>query len=245
MKIIASSISKKGSRAINQDACDIVLHPHGGCMAVCDGLGKYDDSGQVANICVKSFTATFAKLAEDCSCDLISNATALKCLGNARNNVLYRLAGRADSRTTLAGVLLSGDKAIIVNIGDTRVYRITDGIITYVTEDHSLAQKDVKSEKISRYEIASHKRQNVLTKSIGLNTTADADIKVFNNVTSADKFLICSDGLWTAISEREMEEIAASAHAPSFALKQFDRYITGSKNPSQDNYTAVLCSFID
>lgn len=246
MKIIASSITGLGSRKINQDACDIALCPKGGCMAVCDGLGSYDDSGKIANVCVMSFTNAFLSLVSRQTSDLISADSARHCVSVAKNNVYFKriAVSSAGSSTTLGGLLLNGNKAVIVNVGDTRIYRITDGKITYVTQDHSLAGNEVLKDKISRYEIASHPKQNVLTKTIGTNFGAEADITVFTDVTERDKFLICTDGFWTAISEPEMEEIAKRDQAPSFALSQFEKFILGQKTTSQDNYSAILCGFI-
>lgn len=247
MKIIVSEICRQGLREENQDTALKFLGSHGACLVVCDGLGSYDGSGKISRICAEKFIEAYKELAQNKTIKLFTASAARHCTQAAVRGVLYekRKDGGLSGSTTLAAIITDGRSAVFCHAGDTRIYRITHGRITYVTKDHSLAQQAVDELKISRYGIADHPDQNKLTKTVGGEREVEPDITVFTDISKADRFFICTDGLWTSISEREMEDIISTYDSPAAALKRFEKYILKQMTPDHDNFTAILCGFIE
>lgn len=212
---------------------------------VCDGLGSYSDSGIASKICADRFIARYKELGEE-GANSVSGSGARQCFSSAERSLLHykrHHSEHAQIGTTLAGILTNGRTAVLCHIGDTRIYRFTDGHISYVTKDHSVAQQMIDAAKLSREEIAAHPDQNKLLRSLGGESGGDPDITVFTDITPRDKFLICSDGFWTTVTEREMESVLSYYDAPSAALKCFEKCILGRLMPDHDNFSAILCSF--
>ena len=106
--------------------------------------------------------------------------------------------------TTLVSLLTYENRIYLVNAGDSRAYRMRNGILYQLTTDHSVQNKN------NDYTLPSNMIYNCLG---GGGDSAFADVteltgKVFEN----DMFLLCSDGLYDELSEEEIE-----AHLRNFS----------------------------
>lgn len=106
--------------------------------------------------------------------------------------------------TALAGVYISESKVLIFNVGDCRVYRFREGTLELLTEDHTILFQYYKEGRISYEELRTHPERHMLESAI-LGGYPDLP-EVFvteKEVRKGDNFLICSDGLWEALSFKE------------------------------------------
>lgn len=123
------------------------------------------------------------------------------------NQVILKLS---DSKPTYAGMATTlvfayiKDRIMyIANVGDSRVYLLHNNEIHQITEDHTYVNDLVKMGAISKEEAETHSKKNVITRAIGANACNTPDC--FNSyVEPGDKILICSDGLYDELSEREI-----------------------------------------
>lgn len=104
--------------------------------------------------------------------------------------------------TTITVALVEGG-VTIGHVGDSRAYLVRDGILTQLTEDHSLVNELVKSGKLSREEAEQHPQRSVITRALG--TDPDVDVDAFTvDAQPGDLFLLCSDGLTSMVDNEEI-----------------------------------------
>lgn len=109
----------------------------------------------------------------------------------------------AGMATTLVFAYISDKILYIANVGDSRVYFMHGDEIHQITEDHTYVNDLVKMGAITRDEAEHHYKKNVITRAIGANAYNAPDC--FNIFVEADdRILICSDGLYDELSEREI-----------------------------------------
>lgn len=111
--------------------------------------------------------------------------------------------------TTLEICLIYKDKMFIGHVGDSRVYRLRQGIIRKLTKDDSYVQKLVEDGTITKEEAQNHPKKNMLVKALGCET--DLEVKVFyKKFLPEDVVLICSDGLTNMVSEEKIHNIISN-----------------------------------
>ncbi len=136
--------------------------------------------------------------------------------------------------------ILYGDEHTVAwaHVGDSRIYHFRNGVMVGRSHDHSMVQLLVDQGKISEAEMATHPDQNLILQSIG----GERDPKPeFGKATpaSGDAFLLCSDGLWEAVTPGEMGKAllgkSLSAMATSLVTTAARR-----RGARSDNVTAAL-----
>lgn len=102
--------------------------------------------------------------------------------------------------------------------GDSRIYRLRDGALEQLTEDHSLVHDMVKMGHLSAAEAQQHPSSNIITRAVGVAEELFVDAEYFS-VQHGDRFLLCTDGLNRDSSDAEIMEILVGTEA-SEACKQ-------------------------
>ena len=144
--------------------------------------------------------------------------------------------------TTLVGALIEGEHLAIVNVGDSRVYRIRAGQIAQITADHSFVGEQQKSGLISREEARAHPQRNILTSALGLGENPQVDLYL-SDVAPGDLYLLCSDGLHAALSDEEI--LAITLSIPDRALYKIGLSLILKANLAggRDDITVILIAF--
>lgn len=231
-----SYVCKTGGRAHNQDSIAAFERDGSYCFAVCDGLGAYSGSGTASRICADTLRQEFGK-------EPLSPDGVVRLLQNAHNaiNEVKRVTPEMESAcTTFAGVFADGEKTVVAHIGDSRVYRFSQGKLASCTSDHSLAQRDVERGKIERKDLGRHKDQNKLTRVLGGKYFIRPDLDVLPAPRKGDVYIICSDGFWEYVSEEFMTEVVNSAQDADGMLRMLEDRLLEEAVPGHDNYSAVI-----
>lgn len=137
--------------------------------------------------------------------------------------------------TTLEICLIYKDKMFIGHVGDSRVYRLRQGIIRKLTKDDSYVQKLVEDGTITKEEAKNHPKKNMLVKALGCET--DLEVNVFyKKFLEDDIVLICSDGLTNMVSEEQIYNIISND------INQAAKYLVdeANKNGGLDNITLII-----
>jgi serine/threonine protein phosphatase PrpC len=144
--------------------------------------------------------------------------------------------------TTLVGALIEGEHLAIVNVGDSRLYRIRAGQIVPITADHSFVGEQQKSGLISREQARAHPQRNILTSALGLGENLQMDA-YRSDLSPGDLVLLCSDGLHTALSDEQILAIILSI--PDRALFKIGLSLVLKANLAggRDDTTVVLIAF--
>lgn len=139
--------------------------------------------------------------------------------------------------TTLTCALVLGSNAFLAHVGDSRAYLISRNTIRQITTDHSLVSRLIGLGQITVQEALQHPQRNVLYRALGRPGNLEVDTHL-QSLAAQSALLLCTDGLWSAITEDEMRSIVCAAPSPQLACDQLvDRAI---EQGSDDNVTALL-----
>ena len=216
-------------RRHNEDA--YVIEPP--LFAVADGMGGAK-AGEVA-----SGLAAAALKENDGGSGGEERVTAL--IQEANRRVFTRAnedREAAGMGTTMTVALVEGDRVAFGHVGDSRAYRIRDGEIEQLTDDHSLVAELVRGGKLTPEEAESHPQRSVITRAVG--TEPDVDVDTFTiEPQPGDLFLICSDGLTDMVDDvtiiRSIENHRGDLDAAAKALVG-----AANRGGGEDNITVVF-----
>ena len=105
--------------------------------------------------------------------------------------------------TTLVALCVCGYEALAVNIGDSRLYEVTQEGIRQISEDHSLVAELVRKGELSPQEARNHPDKNIITRALGIQEEAEIDLFPFH-VDPGNRYLLCSDGLSNMVEDTEL-----------------------------------------
>ena len=138
--------------------------------------------------------------------------------------------------TTLTLLWPSESEMLVAQVGDSRAYLIRDGQVRQVTKDHSLVGDMVRRGVLTEEQAACHPMRNYITRAVGTEDTIEADL--FTEERKAgDRWLVCSDGLYSMISRGALEELVRKENAEEAADALLQAALEGG---GRDNITLVL-----
>ena len=145
--------------------------------------------------------------------------------------------------TTLTAALLMGDRMTIAHVGDSRAYILhNDGVQETLTHDHSLVKRLEELGQITADEAAVHPQRNVLYRALGQGEPFQPDIATFP-MPHGCHLLICSDGLWGLVPEKELLRLVNTANNPHQACQALTDAANSAGGP--DNITVILVRLPD
>jgi serine/threonine protein phosphatase PrpC/CRP-like cAMP-binding protein len=227
-------------------------------FVVCDGMGGHA-AGEIASaIAVRTLHDEVKR-----EWDMVQDYLAGKSGGakvNQRDilNMLEFAVNRASSKihaealkdtskrgmgTTLVAVLVIGNQAFIVYVGDSRVYLLRDGVLEQVTEDHTVYNELIKRKKLSKEQIEKLAPKNAITRAVGVYESAEPDTLVIDLV-AGDRFLLCSDGL-SGYFEEDLDGLSRLLSNPDQEAAVRDLVDAANARGGKDNITAVVVTVGD
>ena len=233
-----TDIGKK--RETNQDAFDTGYFDDGTVWAVvCDGMGGVSGGQVASSLCIdKTVNALKRSYRENMTANNVKNM--LVSAINAANSYVFdeslkdrELKGMG---TTIVAVVIVNNIAVIAHVGDSRAYIIND-TIKQVTKDHSYVQLLVDNGKITPEEAENHPDKNIITRAIGIEGFVDVEVDMVD-ITSADKLLLCTDGLNGYVKDEDILKLIKE-YGDSSTEKLVGK---ANLNGGYDNITVVLIS---
>jgi len=232
IQLTTSATSQTGARSHNEDA--FVVSPK--LLAVADGMGGHR-AGEVASGVVATALLRLGQL------PILDRDDVLVALRRCNDELLVRSRDREGTGrmgTTITGVALIGSdddtRLLVFNAGDSRTYLMRDGVLRQITTDHSIVQELITSGELQTDDARSHPQRNVITRSIGADFAVDIDTFELD-ARDADRLLLCSDGVTSALREHELSALLA---IPDRDIAT-ERIVEAALNAgSRDNVTAVL-----
>lgn len=221
-------------RQENQDAFGECALKGGARLAVvCDGMGGEAGGKEAAEICVSTFLSAYAG-------EKVPTKGALeKTLARANEKILARAkaAGYTRMGTTVALALALPDTITLLWVGDSRAYLYRDGTLTRLTRDHSYVQELVDRGTLTEREARTHYHRNLITRAVGTAAKAEPDLKTLP-WSEGDILLLCSDGLFGMLEDKEIAEILAEND--SAALSVHELICAANSHGGEDNITVLL-----
>lgn len=237
-------------RTHNEDA--FLLLPEEQLYCVADGMGGHASGEVAARIAVEEMAEFFRltgrdeeatwpyKLDPERGYDDNRLLTGVKLANlriHERAQTDQRLHGMG---TTLVAVSFAKDARtmLVANVGDSRAYRLRQGALRQLTEDHSLLNDYRKSRPLTPEEIAAFPHKNVIVRALGMRSTVDVDL-LREEVREGDLLLLCSDGLSGMVPDARLAEILRGSHGD---LRRAAEALVDAANEGGgvDNVTCVL-----
>ena len=148
------------------------------------------------------------------------------------------LAQTGGGGTTITAVLIVGEQMTIAHVGDSRVYAISpEGQLEALTRDHSLVQRLQELGQISPEEAAVHPQRNVLYRALGQGEAFEPEL-ISTTLPPRGSLLVCSDGLWNVVNERQIGSIVVSSPTPQQACQELVDAANAAGGP--DNISVIL-----
>ena len=219
-------------RELNEDSF-IASDP---VFAVADGMGGHEAGEVASGMCVRALAA-MPQLATGKRS--ITAAVLQQYLVRADSAIRQATGARAG--TTLAGAVVVEQMGmpywLVMNIGDSRTYRLSQGEFAQVSVDHSEVQELVDAGEITPEEAAVHPRRHVVTRALGTGDETEADYWLLP-VEEGDRILVCSDGLNSELTDEHMFRILSTVGDPQDAV---DALIQAAlRNGGRDNVTVIV-----
>ena len=228
-------------RAQNQDAYLVEkLDKHTLLCVVCDGMGGAKSGNIASNLAADVFVQEIKQTWKgDSNQEYVDQI--LKNAVKLANFTVFDQAQQFEEftgmGTTLVAVLLSGKRATVVNVGDSRLYHVDRVGIHQVTVDHSVVQLMVSRGELTPEQAKTYPGKSLITRAIGTESMVACDI-FHKKVSPGDFFLLCSDGLSNLMDDQEI--LFEVAHGQDKS-KCCQRLLDIAKNRgAPDNVTSVL-----
>lgn len=206
---------------------------------VCDGMGGHEHGEVASNTIANALSEEILKrYSED---EVFEDHLFYEALNEAYLKLDEQDKGRRSNMgTTMVMVLFHRGGAFVANIGDSRIYHIrpSENKILYKSRDHSLVFELFQAGEITKEEMATHPRRNVITRAMkpGEDSRSEADITHITDVCPGDFFYLCSDGMIESMTDEEILSLLTSD------MSNEDRIImlTQATVDNSDNHTAYL-----
>ncbi|WP_207461601.1 bifunctional protein-serine/threonine kinase/phosphatase [Azospirillum sp. SYSU D00513] len=224
-------LSETGKRPRNEDYLGVCLGTPGQrarqgiVAALADGVAGAKGGRVAAELTIRSFIEGYYAQPETLGVQRAA-AAAIEAV-----NRWIVAQGRSDpemenASCTFAALVLAGRKAHVLHVGDSRVYRLSEGRLTRLTEDHTLRNPNLS---------------HVLYRAIGIEEAVRLDHLALT-LRPHDRFLICSDGVHGALDDGAIRDLLLRRSAPEEAARELVEAALGAG--SADNSSAIVLDVV-
>ena len=245
--IKVGSLSHVGMRRdSNQDAYCTILAPDAPCradalLAVADGMGGHLAGDVASTMAIEGVLQRLhQKEAAESTHGLDRPWTSvLNEVVQEVNAEVFQAAQQPETAgmgTTLTVALLAGPTLFLAHVGDSRLYLLRNGEFQQLSQDHSWVAEEVARGALTPEEAQSHRRRNLLTRSLGTEPEVQVDTMEVN-LQEGDTLLLCSDGLHSLVSDEEIAQMLAREPAQAAAQALVNR---ANDFGSKDNITVIV-----
>ncbi|MEK1842672.1 MAG: protein phosphatase 2C domain-containing protein [Pseudomonas sp.] len=218
-------------RQVNEDAC--LDRPENGLWVVADGMGGHAAGDYVSSLIVDSLRNVAVGRSLD------EYVAALK-------TDLLRVNAAVREETANRGVTMMGStvvalvardlRGVCLWAGDSRLYRLRDGLLEGISRDHSYVQDLQDSGLLSEAEARVHPRANIVTRAIGVGAQLElAMVELL--LMPGDSYLLCSDGLTKTVEDHEISEVLSHDEPGEIASSLVS---LGLMRGAPDNITVIV-----
>ncbi|MFH0957349.1 MAG: protein phosphatase 2C domain-containing protein [Pseudomonadota bacterium] len=225
-----------GSKKENEDS--FLVDTNLGLFMVADGLGAHQSGKCASTIATEEISLYLTK-------NLVTQENAASLLSQSilnANSVIARAAEadpewRADMGTTVVVALIVGNRLVLSNVGDSRAYRIKNGTIEQISEDHTFVADWVKSGEITKEEARRHNARHGLWMALGIED--DVEPYVAQGYWNGDSTLVlCSDGLTDVVEDNEILRVVKQSADPQMACENL--LVRAKELRTSDHVTIVV-----
>ena len=235
--------SKKGGRKVNQDRMGYLYTRDSLLMVVADGMGGHARGEIASELTLQTIAAMFQRMAKP----MLPDPAAFleeSILASHRELHRYRAENSLPEapRTTVVACVIQQGLAMWAHCGDSRLYLIRGPRIAARTVDHSRVHHLVSSGLISDEDAKDHPERNRIYNCVGAYVAPTVEISHPMALHSGDVIMLCSDGLWGALSDRQIIDVF-SDRTVMRAVPDLVTDALEAAGPDADNCTAVAMAW--
>jgi serine/threonine protein phosphatase PrpC len=233
------SISKQGSREINEDSGFCAGDGDRFCFAVADGLGGHARGEYASRKFAEVVGREFGAGAEVGAREFLA-----KAFDAAQEEILEMQRehrAKREMMTTGVALVITGGKCAWAHCGDSRLYAFQKNAMRTRTMDHSVPQMLALSGAIKEKQIAGHPDRNRLLRVFGVEWDSQRyDVSEEYDATEYQAFLLCTDGFWEFIKTKTMERALKKTSGAGRWLEAMTAEVEkNGAGAEMDNYTAI------
>ncbi len=206
VRYTAAAVSDRGrKRPSNEDAYGFSVEA--GVYVVCDGMGGAAAGEVASTIAVDEILRLLTGRSPESGSPLPEAAQSAICAANeaifSRAQRNHRLNGMG---TTLVALATLEHHVWVLNVGDSRCYRLRQGRLEQLTRDHSLVEEQVRLGRMTPREALHSPLKNVITRALGTQSQVTPDVFELE-AEPGDLFLLCSDGLTRELADPTIQTL--------------------------------------
>jgi PPM family protein phosphatase len=211
-----------------------------GIYVVADGIGGEIGGEKASELAVETVMHEMRENITDKS----SAKEVVQWLANSASKAHQAILSRKKAHeavggTTLVMATVIANRVYIANIGDSRAYILHKNQLRQITQDHTVAQKFVDAGVITQEEAAEHPLSHVLFHAVGSEEEEEVLPDMFiETVQHGDYVMLCTDGLYNAVSPANIAKIIKDAATPSLASQRLTKAANDAGGP--DNIAVIV-----
>jgi protein phosphatase len=224
-----------------------------GLFLVADGMGGHASGETASQLAVKSVEEFIIRSRSEnvdwpieYHKDLTPEQNRLLAAATFANRQIHGISRQYLSKrgmgTTFLGILVEDNYLAVVNVGDTRLYRIRERNIKQLTEDHTLVGEQEREGMLTKDRARRHPHRHILTSALGIDKRPQMDV-FLAEIMPSDIFLLCSDGLHEMLDDREILANINSTAERSLSKIGLSLVSKANEAGGLDNITVILLSF--
>lgn len=233
-------------RSQNQDAVFACEKPFGALdniFVVADGMGGHNAGDYASKEAIKRIKESILHSGETSTVALLRQGIT------TANQKIYQEASEDETKlgmgTTIVVATMNKKEEMlhVANVGDSRLYVLTNGKLEQITKDHSVIGEMVRKGEVTKEQARIHPKRNMITRAVGAEPTVCVDM--FDvKLREIDAILMCTDGLTSMVDDERIQSVLASDMTPE---QKVDLLITEAKQQGGlDNITVLeIESFFD
>ncbi len=217
-----------------------------GLLVLADGMGGYKAGEIASEIAVLTLMAEMSEAMHENEAQTKLQVSRVeesltKAILRANHTIFHISQNQpqcAGMGTTLVSALFYDNKLIVAHVGDSRLYRLRDGGLEQLTEDHSLLQEQINLGLISKEQARISEHKNLVTRAVGVDALVELDLSKYQ-VEIDDLYLLCSDGL-TDMLEDEVIRQTLNQESSDLQKKATDLINLANEAGGADNISVML-----
>jgi protein phosphatase len=234
-------------RKNNEDNFTVV--PEMGLCVLSDGMGGEAHGEVASNLAVEAIRDHCAEWAGNPNSELFgeplpslpARANRLASAVRLANRAIYESAQKHPSQkgmgATVVTIWLDEEQMSVAHVGDSRLYRLRQGQLEQITQDHSLVAEQVRRGILTQQQADSSQMQSVLIRALGIDSDVEVDAEE-HPVLPGDILVLCSDGLNRMVSDPDIGSVLNTSLSAQEAV---DRLIDlANENGGEDNVTVIV-----
>jgi PPM family protein phosphatase len=231
-------------RQVNQDS----LFVGDGLFVVADGMGGHAGGEVASRVAVETIEAELGGGDDQGQpprrvLDLVTAVQAANDRVWAHSEHNPELAGMGTTVVAIGIVEEGGEvRVAIVNVGDSRAYRLSGGDLDQISDDHSLVGELYREGRLTADEARAHPQKNIVTRAVGIDRYVVVDeFQVLPQ--TGDRYLLCSDGLTDELTEDDIASVLRTVEDPEAAAEDLVRRANDAGG--RDNTTVIVVDVVD